>query len=252
MAPEAIGSIQDLAHWNNLTSSEINALKEIKSRIDNGEKKITLREVAAASYMSNSGIVRLAKKLGFEGFQHLVYSLSDSAKSPSVSNGLGGLVRGMVGAEGLAAARHLVDDVMSGSYQKIHCIGLGFSALVSQHLCERLQEMDLWADNKSPLDFETTAPSIVIFVSESGETNDEVFINERSRGFGCRTYAVTANGTSSLARGVDEPIVILNVAEGRRMPGTPDIFHGEALIVCETIVATLRAARKARKEEGDD
>ena len=65
-------NINEIEKNNNLRANEVTILKEILLRIQNGRAKIPIREVAKSSYVSTTSIVRLAKKLGYSGYNRCV------------------------------------------------------------------------------------------------------------------------------------------------------------------------------------
>ena len=58
----------DLARQNNLTDNEVAVLEAILQRMDKGVYKIPIREIAKAAFVSTTSVVRLAKKMGYDGY----------------------------------------------------------------------------------------------------------------------------------------------------------------------------------------
>ena len=70
-------NIEKFAKNNNLRQSELEILIQIIRRIENGEYKIPIRDIAKSAYVSTSSIVRLAKKLGYNGYSEMLYGLKN-------------------------------------------------------------------------------------------------------------------------------------------------------------------------------
>ena len=63
-----------------LTALEGTILADIEAQIHQG-KKVGIREMAARNFTSTTTIIRLAKKLGYQGFTDMYYALMKEAEN---------------------------------------------------------------------------------------------------------------------------------------------------------------------------
>ncbi len=239
--------IQMMERWNNLSASEIRILKELVARIDSGEERVPIREVASSAYVSTTSIVRLAKKLGFDGFSELFYSLKYE-RVHSISLGmLGHCDRMLASRESVARLEQLASVLASRRYERIHIMGVGYSDLVARYFCDRLLENGFFAATKSPLDFRDDREYLIIFVSESGETKDLTFVQDRCSSRGVDDYVFTAEKSSTL--GVNTERCILVERRGCRASRDPDYFVVNCLTLIEGLIARIRELQKEQEEE---
>lgn len=237
----------DLAKQNNLSDNEIVILNEIILRINKGIYKIPIREVANAAYVSTTSIVRLSKKLGYEGYSEMLYGLKIECTN-TVEYNVKETIRSVLIIENsLAIVDELINDILSLKYQRIHVIGIGYSGYVADYLRDKLLEMEYFVTTKSPLDFEEEKSILVLFVSESGETNDLIFIEERCKQKDCKIYALTTNEKSTLCKNTENNIIIKS---GRkRINKFPDYFIGNSINLIESILAILQASKREEKND---
>ena len=87
-------NINDLAKMNNLTDEEVLIIDEIIKRIQKGEYKIAIREIASMFYVSTTSIVRLAKKLGYESYSEMLFGFKHQCLSP-IEYHVPGVVKGI-------------------------------------------------------------------------------------------------------------------------------------------------------------
>ena len=224
---------------------EMSILRAIKHRIDEGDAKIPIRDVAADAYTSTTSVMRLAKKLGYPGFSAMLFDLRSEPAAVGGSRELPDL-RVFATGDAPQQVDALVDALAQRSFKRIHLIATGYSAYVAGYFCQRLQELGMFATEKSPLDFRDDASVLVIFVSESGETDDLLFIQERCHMKGVQDIAFSANAGSTLCSRAHRRIVI----ERRHSHGVSgaDYFVVNCLFVVEDIVQRLWKLGEGKKE----
>lgn len=237
--------IDAMERWNSLTPMEMSILRAIKRRIDEGDEKIPIRDVAADAYTSTTSVMRLAKKLGYPGFSAMLFDL----RSEIVSMGGGSEVPDLqmfATSDSPQQVDNLVDVLARRTLARIHLIGTGYSGYVAGYFCQRLQELGMFATEKSPLDFRDDVPMLVVFVSESGETDDLLFIQERCHMKHVEGIVFSANVNSTLCSRAHSRIVI----ERRHSHGVSgaDYFVSNCLFVIEDIVQRLWKIRDDQEE----
>lgn len=238
--------VQQMERWNSLSVSEIRILREIVARLDHGEEKIPIRSVAQASFVSTTSVVRLAKKLGFDGFSELLYSLKHERMS-TLSPGMPGFCERIIAGEAsLDELETLAQTLSAAPGMRVHLMGVGYSDLTAQYLSNRLLEHGFFATTKSPLDFRGDRQFIVIFVSESGETRDLTFVQDRISSRGVEDFVFTADESSTL--GAHSRHCILVDRRGCRADKDPDYFVINCLTLIEDLMARIRNLQKDEEE----
>ncbi len=216
-------------------------LREIQQRIDAHSEKILIREVAAATFTSPTSVVRLAKKLGYPGFSAMVYDMRAGAGHEHY--GLRHGVQAYAAHDATQQAMKLAEMLASGNFDRVHVLGTGYSAYVAGYFCQRLQELGFFATEKSPLDFHDEAVLLAIFVSESGETFDLAFIQERCRMKGIADCVLSANVNSALCRKAQLKIMVNRQSEH----GALNYFVVNSLIIVEDVLHALREMQEEEK-----
>ena len=63
---------------NQLNEVETQVVTCIIRHLDNGERKVSIAQIANECYVSTAFISKMCKRLGFAGYTELVYNLSQS------------------------------------------------------------------------------------------------------------------------------------------------------------------------------
>ena len=232
----------DLARQNNLTDNEVAVLEAILQRMNNGVYKIPIREVAKAAFVSTTSVVRLAKKMGYDGYSEMLYELKLQCTS-AVEYHVSDMTLSVLTTESsLSIVDELIHDLVSSAYHRVHVMGIGYSDYAAAYFRDKLLEMDYFCTTKSPLDFECDLPSLVIFISESGETSDLIAIEERLKLKNYKMYALSSNENSTLCKKTKRNIII---KKGRKTKNKfPNYFIGNSMNLIESILAILQANRR--------
>ena len=61
---------------NLLSEDERKVITSITAHIERGEKRVGIQQIAAENYLSTASIVKMCKRLGFDGYSELYYHLS--------------------------------------------------------------------------------------------------------------------------------------------------------------------------------
>lgn len=121
---------------NLLSEDEKRVIMGIAAHIERGEKRVGIQQIANENYLSAATIVKMCKRLGFDGYSELYYYLSRQMDR-----------RGERSAENL---RTLVDNysdelvngfcaLLDASRQaKMFTTGEGFSNIVGAYIAQRL------------------------------------------------------------------------------------------------------------------
>ena len=231
-------NIEKFAKNNNLRQSELEILIQIIRRIENGEYKIPIRDIAKSAYVSTSSIVRLAKKLGYNGYSEILYGLKNESIANIEYNMTDTIRSIIILEESLNVIDRFIESLLNlkKSGGRIHVLGIGYSDYAARYFCDKLLELDYYATTKSPLDFSTQKSSLLLFISESGETNDLIFIEKRCRSMRYQTFFLCANRNSTLCKNTSNHIII---KKGREKQKFTNYFIGNSVNLIESILAIL-------------
>ena len=61
---------------NLLSEDERKVITSITAHIERGEKRAGIQQIAAENYLSTASIIKMCKRLGFDGYSELYYHLS--------------------------------------------------------------------------------------------------------------------------------------------------------------------------------
>lgn len=218
-----------------------------------------IQQIASENYVSSTFIIKMCKRLGFEGYSELYYHLSQTVAA----------------SEGSAAAvrlRDLIDNYRDGMEadfcrllgrfreQKIFTDGRGFSDLVAAYIVQRLAVCGFMVFNQVHFyDFmifqqeqgqmvTNIAPSLMIAISQSGEA--EPVLNDvraaKQRGF--QILSFTKREDSTLSRLSDLAFVV-GGARQTLMGGIPNHFFGQVILVFEELMGVYFQSLTAAPEE---
>ena len=144
----------------------------------------------------------------------------------------------LLGCDSLDVLDSLIGEIVNNEYYRIHFIGIGYSNIPCMYIHDKLDELDYRVSIKSPLDYNMKEPSIVIFISESGETSDLIFIAKRCKSMNCKLYAITSQSNSNLAKTVKNHIVIKK-GRGNITNEKPDYFISNTMTLMESILTII-------------
>lgn len=239
-------NFSEIVKNNNLTQSETNILNKIINWLHEGKYKIPIRDIAKTCYVSTTTVVRLAKKLGYDGYSEMLFDLKTNLNKKVDYNIIGSIRSVVLSEESLDIIEQLINDLSNKNYERIHVIGIGYSDYPAQYLCDKLLELDYFATTKSPLDFINNKKSIVLFISESGETTDLIFIAKKCQFLHYKTYALSTSANSTLCNLISNNIII---DRGRKMEKFPDYFIGNSINLIESILSILLAKKQGSEKK---
>ena len=206
--------------------------------------RMSARSIAAASGVSSSTLVRLVRKLGFEGLRDFQLALmadiaSSHTSSEIRSNGVssGDSTQDIIdkvtntNATSLSLTRAMLDpqtiDAVvgcMGSAKRIALFGAGASLLVAQDLQLKLLRIDLpcilCEDFHSQVVYarNLTERDLAIFVSYSGSTSEIVSCARFAREHQCKIVAITCGSFDSPLSKLSD--YVLGVAESELLVRT--------------------------------
>lgn len=231
-------NFSDISKRHVLNETEILILEEITRQLQNDNIKLAIRDLAKATYVSTTTIIKMAKKMGFQGYSQMIYSLNESIHR-QVDKQDTYAMKHYLAQEDIEIVEVLAQDIYEHRKQKIYLVGLGFSSIITTYFMKRLAELDILAYDGAPIDsiVSGSLPSILVFFSKTGETEDLIQICKTSKHFHHRVYTITTNKNSSLASLSDHPIILNYRANA--LYDVPDYYVGYAIFLIENILALL-------------
>lgn len=238
---------QNLYMLTNLLSEEDSqVITSIMRYIRQEKKRPSIQQIAAENYMSTTSVMKMCKRLGFDGYSELYYYLLrqlSSTDSGQISLGLKNLIENY-NAE-------IVDQFCRMLYrsreQKMFTSGEGFSDIVVSYMVQRLSVCGFLAyDHVHFFDFmlfqeelrdygTNLEPSIMFVVSQSGETEPVINDVRHARQNGYKIVLFSKRDDSTLARLSDISFVI-DSEKQTLVGGIPNHFFGHVILAFEELM----------------
>lgn len=230
---------------NLLSDEEIKIITSIIKHIENGERRIGIQQIASENYVSSTSIMKMCKRLGFEGYSELYYHLSQTVNAYGRRSG--------------AALHELIDNyddekgqtfcelLRQFQDQKIFADGSGFSDLVADYIVQRLAVcgfmvfnrvhfydfMIFHEENKAAVT--NIAPSLMIAISQSGEAAPVLNDVRTARQRGFKIICFTKRGDSTLAA-MSDLVFVVEGAKQTLVGGIPNPFFGRVILAFEELI----------------
>lgn len=232
-------NLSDLTKKYLLNETECLILDEIIYNIQQGNLKINIRDVAAKSYVSTTTIIKLAKKMGYGGYSELIFSLRNAIynyEHQVSSIDLDSLLETV----NQSAIDLLVNDFYTFRHDKIYIVGLGFSTVATSYMIKRLAMVNILAYDGSPIDtlIGDVTPSLVIFLSKSGETDDLIQIAKRSLSYHHKITVITTSPKSTMVELAHDSFIIKS-QNNQSFVDIPDFYVGRCILFFEYILSLL-------------
>lgn len=202
-------SLIDLSKRHLLNETEHRILSYILSEIENENSKINIRTVAQQTYVSTTTIIKLAKKLGYQGYSDMMFSLKrrlEEERNASAGIDLSSILKTV----DMPSIEAFAEEIYNQRNNCIYIVGLGFSTIASSYIMRRLATLGILAYDGSPVDMlmKNDKPSMTIILSKSGETQDLVDIAVHAKNMNHRLFTITSHGESTLAKMSDHYLTI--------------------------------------------
>lgn len=227
----------DLSKRHLLNETEHRVLEQILDAVEH-DTKINIRSVAQQSYVSTTTVIKLSKKLGYQGYSDMIYSLRRHAEEER--NAAAGIdLTSILETVDEARIEAFANEILRCRDNCIFIVGLGFSTIASSYFMRRLATLGILAYDGAPVDMMRGGdqPSLTLILSKSGETRDLVDIALHAQTLQHKLYTITAHGDSTLGRMSDNCLVIRT--GGSVAYNVPDFFIGQTIILFEYILSRL-------------
>lgn len=232
-------NLSDLTKKYLLNETECFIIDEIVYNIQQGNSKINIRDVAAKTYVSTTTIIKLAKKMGYGGYSELIFSLRNAIYNyehqvSSID------IDSLLTQVNQNSIEQLVDDLYSFRHDKIYIVGLGFSTIATSYMIKRLAMVNILAYDGSPIDtlIGDVTPSLVIFLSKSGETDDLIQIAKRSLTYHHKITVISTSPKSTMVELAHDSFIIKS-QNNQSFVDIPDFYVGRCILFFEYILSLL-------------
>lgn len=232
---------------NQLNEVETGVVTSIIRHIENGEKKINVAQIAQENYVSPAFLVKMGKKLGFNGYTDMVYNIAQSRKA-ELSAGPYGLETLLDNYSEERVERFLA-CLREFRDKKMFVIGSGFSNISADYIAQRLStcgfmvfdsvhfyDYMVFQDDSSDELQNNIDPSLIITVSQTGETESVLRDVRRAKQDGFKVVSFTKIGSSTLA-GLSDLTFIIDGAEQTLISALPNPFFGKVILAIEEMLA---------------
>ena len=226
---------------NLLSEDEKRVITGIAAHIERGEKRVGIQQIASENFLSAASIVKMCKRLGFDGYSELYYYLSRQMDR-----------RGERSAENLKTlVDNYSDELVNGfcalldasRQAKMFTTGEGFSSIVGEYIAQRLSICGFMVynnvhfyDHMHDLTDEETAPSVMFAVSQSGETEPVLNDVRHARRNGHKIVTFTKRADSALAR-LSDLVIVVDGSKQTLAGSLPNPFFGHVILAFEELVA---------------
>lgn len=244
---------------NLLSDEEIRIVTSIIEHIERGEKRIGIQQIAQENYVSSTFIIKMCKRLGFEGYSELYYHLSQRMNTSSRDSGCEELKK-LIDNYDEDKGKQFCMFLAQFQNSKIFADGSGFSNLVTDYIVQRLAVCGFMVFNRVHFyDFmifhETSKepitniePSLMIAISQSGEAAPVLNDVKTAKQHGFKIICFTKRADSTLAT-LSDLVLVVDGAKQTLVGGVPNLFFGHVILACEELIGHYFEQKSSGKIE---
>ena len=168
---------------NLLSEDEKRVITSITAHIERGEKRVGIQQIANENFLSTTTIVKMCKRLGFDGYSELYYYLSrqfnSHGRDRSAEN-----IKSLIDNYSDELLDRFCGLLDQSRRAKLFTTGEGFSNIVGAYIAQRLSICGFMVFNNvhfydymlfrdaHHLSDAAEAPPVMFAVSQSGERSD--------------------------------------------------------------------------------
>ena len=226
-----IDHLKDKFDLNELEVSLLEYIKKNQKRL----KNITIRQMAKDNFTSTSAIYRLCNKLEFSGYSDMIYHLSSNTHNNAPAQKYENYLP------------HFIQLLNKHKNSKIVVFGMGFSAPISDYICQRLTLNGFYAMSvihTEMLDENFQDDTLLIIISNSGITNRLIDFVELAHKQHIDTLCFLANKNSKTYQYATLPIIVGTYNPFSHDNLVPNTFFGQVLIVFESLLYSYLSSKK--------
>ena len=231
---------------NQLNEVESCIITNIVDHLENGEKKVSIAQIAAENYVSTAYIMKMCKRLGFNGYTDLVYNLAQNRGNP--------IVQGAYGLDSLLdhydekKVEQFLQFLRQYRDRKFFVVGAGFANVAADYIAQRLSvcgfmvfhhvhfyDYMLFRENNGDALQNNIRPAVIIAISQSGETDLVLNDVRRAQQNGFRVVSFTKMENSTLA-GLSDLTFVVDSASQSLISAVPNPFFGKVILAVEEML----------------
>ncbi|MGL4874340.1 MAG: MurR/RpiR family transcriptional regulator [Clostridium sp.] len=217
----------DLIDKYKLDTLESDILKYLYKNIDI-IKTIGVRKVAKENFTSTATVYKLVKKLGFDGYADMIYSIYYDRKNSQTENNMYDVIENQI--------IHIREDFLSilEEYRERRIIvtGMGFSQIVADYINESLFLKGFRVTSKMHvqlLEKDYKSKVLLIVISHSGDTPRLVELTQKAKNNNISTISITGSKNNKINKLTNLQVSI----ESNK-------FCGEAIIAFDLLTSSLK------------
>lgn len=219
----------------NLSGSDIKILEYI---VDNPEKvqKEGIRQLAKINFTSTASIIRLAKKLGYSGYNELIFDVKKMTSESSIKDR-----QNLVNNSKFPSLDEINFYFNKNKY--IYIYGEGFCEFVTGYIHRKLlvkkYNVILLHGLEIPIVYDEMHNPTLLLISKSGENFSCINKIEQMRSFNGNVVSITSNPNSTISKSSDISFSIPddNIADNKNEGFTT--FFGDSINLLEQIFSKI-------------
>lgn len=233
---------------NLLTEEEKRVITSIVQHIESNSGKVGIQHIADENFVSTSFIMKLCKRLGFDGYSELFYYLALQNTNPVLPGDPQKEVQNLIDNYDDKKVQAFCELLAQFREQKIFAVGAGFADLVADYIVQRLAVCGFMVFNRvhfydlmlmrEELQGEMVPniePSLIIAISQSGETDTVLNDVKRARERGFKVLSFSRRTESTLAK-LSDILFVVNTSKQTLISEVPNSFFGKVILAFEELL----------------
>lgn len=231
---------------NQLNEVETRFVTSIVRHLENGEERVGIAQLAAENFVSTAFIIKMCKRLGYNGYTDLVYKLSQQKEMLPSRNAYE--LKTLIDNYSEADVMAFISYLRQFHNRKLFAVGAGFADIVAEYIAQRLAVSGFMVfnrvhfydymlfrnDNARPMQT-NVEPAVIIAISQSGETDTVLNDVRRARQNEFRVVAFTKRKASTLA-GLSDVTFVVDGARESLTATVPNAFFGKVILAFDELL----------------
>lgn len=222
---------------NNLSESEVNVLEYMMSDPEKIQKE-GIRNLAKSNFTSTASIIRLAKKLGYSGYNELIFDIKKMVSGSNTANLREENQFTWKCKSNIESLSDLSKEYLSKE-KYIYLYGEGFCEFVTGYIYRKLlvkkYNVLLLHGLEVPIVYENIHNPTLIIISKSGENFACIRKIDQLSNLGGQVISITSNPNSTISNLSDLAlsIPVSNIADSKNEEFTT--FYGDSINLLENL-----------------
>lgn len=218
----------------NLDSLEKDIINYLYNNINN-IKNIGIRTVAKDNFTSTATIYKLVKKLGFDGYADMIYSIYYNNQKDSEESDVYSRIENQISP----IRTDFINTLNQYKNKQILITGMGFSQIIADYISESLFLKGFKVTSKLHLQLlekDSLNDILLIVISHSGDTPRLIELTEKALENNIFTISFTGSKNNKLNKISNLSIEIGN---NSKLAINNNLFFGETIIAFELLTSNL-------------